>query len=277
MQIPEKLLERLKKLGLDETIYGQRTRKAILSRSPLPMERVPWYEHAYIIDDNFDRKNLFVFDPVSLVPCIALGAGKEDKILDMCAAPGTKTFILSFLTNNEAHITANDISRYRVMRLSANVNKFNLSCIITNSSGRKIREKFNKILIDAPCSGEGMVNKKEKVFEHWSEKRVKVFSKKQKKLAMHGFEILEDGGTLVYSTCTFEPEENELVVNALLDKYENAKIDDIDVAIRHDSGIAEWNRKKLDESIRKCIRIYPQHNNTSGFFVAKIRKLPIKT
>jgi 16S rRNA C967 or C1407 C5-methylase (RsmB/RsmF family) len=94
---------------------------------------------------------------------------------------------------------------------------------------------------------------------------------------MHGFEILEDGGTLVYSTCTFEPEENELVVNALLDKYENAKIDDIDVAIRHDSGIAEWNRKKLDESIRKCIRIYPQHNNTSGFFVAKIRKLPIKT
>ncbi|MBI4174755.1 MAG: hypothetical protein HY517_03845, partial [Candidatus Aenigmarchaeota archaeon] len=168
MAIPEKLKERLQKLGMNENIYDQRTMKCILSRKPLDLEKVPWCGDAYFIDE-FVKKDGFIFDPVSLVPCIALAPKKENKILDMCAAPGTKTFILSFFTDNEAHITANDISQFRVKRLRGIVNKYGLSVEVLNKSGRKIEGRFDKILLDAPCSGEGMINKKEKLFEHWSE------------------------------------------------------------------------------------------------------------
>ena len=289
--IPEKLRQRLEKLGMNENIYEQRSRKCILSREPLALEKVPWHEHAYYIPDDIDKKDegrttrnertlkasctsvsQFVFDPVSLVPCLALDPHRGDKILDMCAAPGTKTFIMSFLAENGAHIIANDISRFRVMRLKSVINKYSLSAEAANMSGRKISSSFGKILLDAPCSGEGMVNKKEKLFEHWSEKRVKRFSKTQKKLLLHAFELLKQNGTLIYSTCTFEPEENEGVIDALLKKHDNAHLEDVEVNISHASGITEWEGAEYDANMAKCMRIYPFHNNTGGFFVSRITK-----
>ncbi len=272
MQIPEKLKSRLEKLGLDDSIYGQRTRKCILSEKRLNLEQVPWYSNAYFIDENFKRKGEFILDPVSIVPCLALAPKKDDKILDMCAAPGTKTFILSFLTDNEAHITANDIDEHRVRRLKSIVNKYGLSVEVLNKSGRRLEGGFNKILLDAPCSGEGMINKKEKLFEHWSEKRIKLLAKKQKKLILHAFDMLEKGGTFVYSTCTFGPEENEEVVDALLKKHDDAEIKPIEMDMEYASGLVRWNGKDYDPRLVNCIRIYPQHNNTGGFFVAKIEK-----
>src|SRR3989344_123358 len=248
MQIPEKLLARLEKLGLSGDIYSKRTRKCILSKESLNLEKVPWYEYAYFIGDNFDQTKRssssashtsgeFIFDPVSLLPCLALNPQKTDRILDMCAAPGTKTFIMSFLTENEAHITANDISAPRLKRLRGVVKKYGLSVEITNRSGRTLSGSFNKILLDAPCSGEGMVNKKEKAFAHWSEKRMKLLAKKQKKLLLHAFDLLEKGGTLVYSTCTFAPEENEAVIDTLLRKHPDAVLQHIGVKIKHAPGV----------------------------------------
>lgn len=274
MKIPEKLLARLQLLGLDQTIYDNRVRKCILSKTKMNLETVPWYSHAYYIPEKFDNKNdYFVFDPVSIVPCLALNPQKNEKILDMCAAPGSKTFILSFLANNEARIVSNDIDRFRVRRLSHNVNKFHLSAEVRNLSGRKITEKYDKILLDAPCSGEGMVNKNRKLFKNWSDRRIKILSKKQKKLAEHAFTLLENGGVMVYSTCTFGPEENEAVIDHLLNKFNNAFVEDVDVRnIRYDSGVTEWNAKKFHDDVKKCIRIYPQHNNTGGFFVARVKK-----
>ncbi len=271
MALPERLKLRLAKLSLDESIYGQRARKCILSREPLGMERVPWYEHAYFIDDAYERKNQFIFDPVSLVPCLALDPRKGETILDMCAAPGTKTFIMSFLTNNEAHITANDISFQRAKRLKFNAEKFGLSVNTMNVSGRKIGGSFDKILLDAPCSGEGMVNKKEKLFEHWSEKGVRFLARKQKKLITHAFDLLKDGGTLVYSTCTFEPDENEAVIDFLISK-KGGMIEDITLNINHISGLTSWEGKSFVKGMEKCLRIYPFHNGTGGFFTARIRK-----
>lgn len=267
MLIPKRLKERLHLLGLNESIYGQRTRKCVLSKERLNMERVPWYSHAYFVNG---EANSLIFDPVSIVPCLALDPKPNDRILDMCAAPGTKTYIISFMTNNKAGITANDIDRNRAMRLTANAKKYGIKCSILNQSGRTLEGNFNKILIDAPCSGEGMVNKKDKLFRHWSEKRIKFLSKKQKKLINRGFDMLDDGGTLVYSTCTFAPEENESVVDFLLKKH-SGELVGIDVPITHVSGITSWNGKEFDESVKKCMRIYPR--GTGGFFVAKIRKI----
>ena len=267
MLIPERLKERLHLLGLNESIYGQRTRKCVLSKERLNMERVPWYSRAYFV--NGEASSL-IFDPVSIVPCLALDPKPNDRILDMCAAPGTKTYIISFMTNNKASITANDIDSRRILRLTANAKKYGIKCSILNQSGRTLEGNFNKILIDAPCSGEGMVNKKDKLFRHWSERRIKFLSKKQKKLINRGFDMLDGGGTLVYSTCTFAPEENEAVVDFLLKKH-SGELAGIDVPITHVSGITSWNGKEFDERVRSCMRIYP--HGTGGFFVAKIRKI----
>ena len=269
MEIPVRLAERLKELRIDESVYEQRARKCILSREKLGIEKVPWYPHAYYIEESEGK---LVFDPVSIVPCLALEPKTGDSILDMCAAPGTKTFILSFLAGNNANITANDVDRHRVMRLVANAEKYDINCKITNESGRLIGGSFSKILVDAPCSGEGMINKKEKVFRHWSEKRIRFLAKKQKKLIRHAFEILEDDGILVYSTCTFSPEENEGVIDFLLEKFDNAGVEEVNVNIKHSNGVTEWNGSEFNKDAAKCTRIYPHHNGSSGFFVAKVRK-----
>ena len=271
MQIPDKLMERLRLLGLDQDIYTMRSRKCMLSMDELGLEKVPWYGHAYYIEWG---EGSLIFDPVSLVPCLALAPEKGDVILDMCAAPGTKTFILSFLTGNKANITANDVSRNRVMRLTANMERHGVKCRVTNESGRTIEGNFNKILVDAPCSGEGMINKKEKVFESWSEKRIRFLAKKQKKLVKHAFEILDTGGLLVYSTCTFAPEENEGIIDFLLNKFDNAVTEEININIKHAPGITSWNCVKFKHDVKKCMRIYPHHNKTGGLFIAKITKTP---
>jgi len=268
MKIPEKLKERLHILGLSETIYDHRTRKCILSREKLNLEKVPWYPHAYFISEGFAGS--LIFDPVSIVPCLALDPRQKDKILDMCAAPGTKTYIMSFMTGNKADITANDIDSRRVMRLSANIKKYGINASVFNQSGRIVEGSFDKVLVDAPCSGEGMVNKKEKLFSHWSERRIKFLSKKQKKLISRGFEILRDEGTLVYSTCTFAPEENEAVVDFLLKKHGNAVVENVEAGIKHANGLISWEGKEFDLRVSKCMRILP--GATAGFFVAKIRK-----
>jgi|SRR3989338_1395358 len=292
MQIPEKLVERLHKLGLDESFYEMRSRKCILSRQKLDLEKVPWLIEQtaaghqsgcgyYAPDAWNEKKNNFIFDPVSLVPCLALDPQPGERILDMCAAPGTKTYIIDFMAGGNAHIVANDINKFRIKRLVSNVSKFHISAEVTNESGRKIHGPFDKILLDAPCSGEGMVNKKEKLFGHWSEARIRLMSKKQKKLIKNAFKILSEpvsekspGGTLVYSTCTFAPEENEEVIDFLLKKYGNAQVEKIEINnMKFSPGLQEWGAKKYDSEVEKCMRIYPHQNNTGGFFVAKISKL----
>ena len=101
---------------------------------------------------------------------------------------------------------------------------------------------------------------------------MKRFSKTQKKLLLHAFELLKQNGTLIYSTCTFEPEENEGVIDALLKKHDNAHLEDVEVNISHASGITEWEGAEYDANMAKCMRIYPFHNNTGGFFVSRITK-----
>ena len=261
--IPEKLAQRLRELGEDpEKIYNTRTRKAMLGRGAEP---VPWFP-----DASYDGLG-YKFDPISAVPVLALEPKPNEKILDMCAAPGTKTILIAHMINNSGNIVANDVSRNRVLRLRENLEANKIRAEITNVSGRIIKDKFDKVLLDAPCSGEGIVNKKEKLFSTWSERRINFLSKKQKKLIKNAFKILNSNGMLVYSTCTFAPEENEDVVQHLLDKND-ARLEPITVDVEHAAGLREWRSAKFSESMRRCMRIYPRHNGTSGFFVARIRK-----
>ena len=132
--------------------------------------------------------------------------------------------------------------------------------------------QFDRILVDAPCSGTGTIRKSLKTLRIWNPNMIGRLCMTQKNLIETAFNNLKKGGILVYSTCSMEPEENEEVVSYLLEKYDNAKLQEIDLKIKRSKPITNFNNKKYHKEISKCLRIWPQDNDTEGFFVAKIKK-----
>ncbi|MEK6845029.1 MAG: RsmB/NOP family class I SAM-dependent RNA methyltransferase, partial [Nanoarchaeota archaeon] len=134
--------------------------------------------------------------------------------------------------------------------------------------------KFDKILLDAPCSGEGTMRSSVKTCLMWNPNTIKSLSKLQKKLFQKAFEILNEGGEMVYSTCTHAPEENEEVVDFALSEFKG-RIEIIKLAlpVKFREGITSWENEKYDEKVKKSCRIYPQDNDTEGFFIAKFKKI----
>jgi 16S rRNA C967 or C1407 C5-methylase (RsmB/RsmF family) len=131
---------------------------------------------------------------------------------------------------------------------------------------------FDKILLDAPCSGSGTIRKSYKVLLNYSLNFVKRTSKLQKQLIETAFKLLKKGGTLTYSTCTLEPLEDEEVINYLLEREKEAELLEITLPMKKSTPFLEWEGKTYNPEISKCLRIYPQDNDTEGFFVAKITK-----
>ena len=127
--------------------------------------------------------------------------------------------------------------------------------------------------VDAPCSATGAIRRNMEIVRMWNPNMIRGLSKLQKALIVSGFDCLKSGGTLVYSTCTLEPEENEEVVDHLLKVRDNAELEKIKVDnLKSRKGLTEWNGKKFENTLKRTIRIYPQDNDTEGFFVAKVVK-----
>jgi len=257
-----------------------------LTKQGWKLKQIPFYENAFVIEnaDNDNRIGLtiehfigyfYMQEVVSLLPAVVLAPQKGEVVLDVCAAPGSKTTQMSQMMHNTGLIVANDNDFMRLKPLKYNIEKCGcLNVAITNIDGRVIKGKFDKILLDAPCSSEGQIRKDWKVLSRWSEDYIKTFSNLQKQFIKHAFEILKPNGILVYSTCTFAPEENEEVVNYLLENFENAKLEKIELKdFKFSEGIIEWQGKKFKSEIKKCVRVWPHQNDTGGFFVAKITKL----
>jgi NOL1/NOP2/sun family putative RNA methylase len=196
-------------------------------------------------------------------------------MLDACAAPGSKTTQLAALMHNRGCIVANDLDYERIKALKFNMEKTGtLNVVITNQDlcSFPMKQRFDAILLDAPCSSEGTIRKKPEVLFHWSEKDIRSKSGLQKKLILKAFELLVPGGTLVYSTCTFAPEENEEVVDFLLSQT-SAKIQKVDIpGLKTSPGIPEWNGKAFRPEVKKSVRIWSHQNDTDGFFLAKMVK-----
>jgi len=247
------------------------------------LERVPWYEHGYFYSgERRDIGNtlehilgyIYVQEAASMIPPIVLNPFEEDKVLDIAAAPGSKTTLLAELMHNKGVIVANDPDYTRIKALGINVQRIGaLNVVITNQDGLSIRDNFSKILLDAPCSGIGTIRKSPSTIEIYNVNMIKRLSNLQKKLIEHSFEILDKDGILVYSTCTLEPEEDEAVIDFLLKKHENAEIEKIKLNVKSSTPVLNFNGKYFDDRIKDCLRIWPQDNNSDGFFVAKIRKL----
>lgn len=260
------------------------------------LERVEWTDNVYFINNRDKsevsqieeyRDGLFYIQNLSSIfDSVVLNPEPKDKILDMCAAPGSKSSHIADLTKNKAEIIANEMEISRTNSLRNVIEQFGASSVkVTLSDGRDFGKKypdyFDKVLLDAPCSGEGMIYMRGvKPLRFWSIKKVKIQSNMQKELIESAFRTLKTGGTLVYSTCTLEPEENEGVITYLLEKHKNAKLENIDIV--NDSsfskyrkyittGITHWSGNSYDTSVKKSIRIIPS-SEMMGFYIAKIVK-----
>lgn len=137
----------------------------------------------------------------------------------------------------------------------------------------RLKQKFDRVLIDAPCSGTGTLRSNPSIGKELSVAGIKRLPRLQKKLILAGFDVLKEGGTLVYSTCSLEPEENEEVVDFLLQKRDDAEIERVDLKnFKIRRALGSWEDKEFDKKVKLCGRIYPHDNFTDGFFIARVRK-----
>lgn len=222
----------------------------------------------------------FIQNAASWLPVLALQPKADEQILDVCAAPGGKTSHIAALTNNQAELWANDNSRPRLAKMRANFERLGVRSAQTSlydgtQLARKMQGKqFDKILLDAPCSGEGMMQLDiDKDFTTWSVAHIKRLQQLQKQLIMQAWQLLKPGGTLVYSTCTMAPEENEAVVQYLLRRADDAEIQKHAFNLPNMvHPVAHWNGKAYDSRVMQCLRLAPS-NTIEAFFVCTIRKV----
>ncbi len=253
---------------------------------------VPWYSNAFWIEhkaekgsDEFRRDvgnliehslgYIYIQDPASAIPPLVIDPKPGDRILDMCAAPGSKTTQLSQLMQNKGIIVANELIGMRIAALGVNVQRMGCSnVIITQSDASYMKQgvKYNKILVDAPCSGVGTIRKSPKTIMMWNPSGVEKLVRIQQRLLMSAFDLLEVGGTLVYSTCTTEPEENEGIISWFVNKYPSMKVQPINLNIKQSNPVLSFDDVTFNEQVKDCLRIWPFDNDTEGFFVCKLIK-----
>jgi NOL1/NOP2/sun family putative RNA methylase len=263
---PDKIIERLKERGWK-------------------LQKMPWFEFGYFVKTDeeitssleFFLGYIYTQEASSMLPVLALSPEKNDFILDMTAAPGSKTTQMAQIMENKGCIVANDNDIYRIKALRYNIETLGvLNTVVTRMDGvyfKNIKERFDRVLIDAPCSAEGNVRKSWNVLSRWSVNLIKHISEIQKRLICAGIECLKKDGVLVYSTCTLAPEENEGVIDYALKKYDNVFVEDFGLSgFKTRPGLLEWGGMKYDDQIRNCKRIWPQDNDTQGFFIARLRK-----
>jgi NOL1/NOP2/sun family putative RNA methylase len=220
----------------------------------------------------------------SMLPILALQPSAGDLFLDLCASPGSKTTQAAAMMSNQGTIIANEVNLGRIRILNANLEKSGvMNVMVVRKDGvqfckkwsSEVRMKFDKILVDAPCSGEGTLRKSPRTFDMWNINFIRSLSRVQRKMASEALKLLKVGGEMIYSTCTLSPEEDEGVVNYLKQNFD-IEIMKVDLPLKLRDGVTEWEDEKFDSEIKNCRRLYPQDNNTDGFFLAKIKKLSDK-
>lgn len=212
----------------------------------------------------------------SMLPPLVLQPKPHDKVLDLCAAPGSKTTQIAAIMDGKGTLAANEISIDRTKALVYNLERMNHpNFAVSNFKGEllsKIFENyFDKILVDVPCSGLGILQKKSDINNWWHKNHADKLAIQQLKLIIAALKMLKPGGTLVYSTCTLTIEENEQVIDKLLKKYP-AEIQEIDIPLPTHSGFTGEKYSVENSSVHYSKRLLPWEIGSEGFFLAKIVK-----
>lgn len=251
------------------------------------LDPIPWCKEGFWIS-NPERRDvgnllehhlgkIYVQEAASMIPPLVLKPKPGEIVLDMCASPGSKTTQMAAMMKNKGLLIANDFKGDRLSSLGINLQRSGLTnSIITLMHGNRFKDfQFDKILVDAPCSGTGTIRKSLKTIRIWNAPTITKLSWQQKELIENAFNNLKPSGEMVYSTCSVEPEEDEGVVDFLLQKYKNAKVMAVKLpGLKTSPPVMEFDGVKYHPSIKNTIRIWPQDNDTEGFYVAKIRKTP---
>jgi len=216
----------------------------------------------------------YVQELVQALPVLALDPKPGETILDLCAAPGGKTTYASDRMANRGLLVANEPNGRRAQGLLANLNRMGaLNVAVTGYRGESfpLALPFDRVLVDAPCSAEGTLRRERSLRQGAYPSVIKRTALLQRRLILRGYDLLRPGGTLVYSTCTFAPEEDEAVVAFLLDERD-ARLEPVAFPIGASPGLATWEDAAFPRGIEACVRVYPHQLDSGGGFLARLRK-----
>lgn len=259
-----------------------------LEKLNINLTPVPWFDQAFIVPsdqrERLTHSELLTFGKIyiqslsSMLAALALEPQPNEEILDLAAAPGSKTTLIACLMQNQGRLAAVEKVKARYFKLKDNLETQGVTIAQTYLKDgamvfKSCPERFDRVLLDAPCSSEGRFDLNHpQSMQYWSERKIKEMAHKQWRLLYSAFQSLKPNGVLIYSTCTFAPEENELIIAKLLKKFKNAKVMPLNLPIDNvQEGLTQWQEKTLDEQLAHCKRILP-NAQMPGFFIARITK-----
>ncbi len=218
--------------------------------------------------------HIYLQSASSAVAAQALGVRPGDRVLDLCAAPGSKTTFVAQCLGGRGVVVANEPNRRRQRSLVANLERLGVStAVVTGYSGQNfpLRHRFDRVLVDAPCSGEGTwrgpAGRPRRVKPEFRQH----LARQQAALLRRGYEVLGPGGVLVYSTCTYAPEENEAVVGPFLAET-GAEVLPLGLDVPGEPGLTSWNGQPFPHSLSRARRLYPHRFDSEGFFVVRLAR-----
>lgn len=300
--LPEKFKESMKELLGDEyeqyiesltqssyTAFRINTSKISIQEwkeiNPFSTAEVAWTEKGFYYDGKKDMPSkhpyyyaglYYIQEPSAMIPASLLPVMPEDRVLDLCAAPGGKATELGAKLGGTGLLVANDISVSRAMALAKNLQMAGVrNAVVTAESperlGEVFIEYFDKILIDAPCSGEGMFRREPRMIKDWLEKGPEYYAEIQRQILSQAYKMLKPGGILAYSTCTFSVTEDEKVVQWLLEQYQDMEI----CPVERKKGFCEGRPDLVENGVpelRHCVRIFPHCAEGEGHFAVLLKK-----
>ena len=253
--------------------------------APFHLKKVPWISNGYFYEaEDAPAKHPFysaglyyLQEPSAMTPASRLKVQPGERVLDLCAAPGGKATELGAALQGEGLLVANDINTARARALLRNLELFGISnSFVTNEPPHVLAERFpeffHKIMVDAPCSGEGMFRKNPAVVDSWQEKGPEYFSKLQREIIVQAADMLLPGGMMFYSTCTFSPLENEKTVTHLLKERPDMEVIPMEDYEGFAEGLTSYRGEVFDESCKLCRRIWPHKMSGEGHFMALLHK-----
>lgn len=253
--------------------------------APFHLKKVPWISNGYFYEaEDVPAKHPFysaglyyLQEPSAMTPVSRLKVQPGERVLDLCAAPGGKATELGAALQGEGLLVANDINTARARALLRNLELFGISnSFVTNEPPHVLAERFpeffHKIMVDAPCSGEGMFRKNPAVVDSWQEKGPEYFSKLQREIIVQAADMLLPGGMMFYSTCTFSPLENEKTITHLLKERPDMEVIPMEDYEGFAEGLTSYRGEVFDESCKLCRRIWPHKMSGEGHFMALLHK-----
>ncbi len=259
------------------------TEDKLKEKTSFHLAKIPWTSQGYFYaEEDMPARHPFyvaglyyIQEPSAMTPAAKFHVKPGDRVLDLCAAPGGKATALGAALQGKGVLVANDISNARAKALLRNLEGFGISNLfVTNEIPGKLAENFegffDKVMVDAPCSGEGMFRKDPEVMKTWDEERPEFFAKLQRDILKNAVKMLRPGGLMLYSTCTFAPVENEGSISWVLENCPEMELMSIEPYEGFSQGNPAWGNG--DASLERCVRIWPHKMQGEGHFLALLKK-----